>query len=148
MYEISALFQNRVLGICLLSWCTAQAIKFALVFLTQRKVKLSRLFGSGGMPSSHAAFAASLVMGIGFHEGFQSPMFALAAVFAMVVMYDAMGVRQAAGKQAKVLNRILEDMLDNGKGINQGQLKELIGHTAIEVVVGALLGILIAVIFA
>jgi acid phosphatase family membrane protein YuiD len=148
MYEVGALFQNRVLGVSILSWFIAQILKVLVVFITERRLKFSRMVGSGGMPSSHSAFSASLAMGIGFHEGFQSPMFALAAVFAMVVMYDATGVRQAAGKQAKVLNRILEDMLDRGQWINQEQLKELIGHTPIEVIVGALLGVLIAVIAA
>lgn len=148
MYEVGALFENRVLGVSILSWFIAQLLKVLLVWIIERKLKFSRMVGSGGMPSSHSAFSTSLAMGIGFHEGFQSPMFALAAVFAMVVMYDATGVRQAAGKQARVINRILEDMLDRGQWINQEQLKELIGHTPIEVIVGALLGVLIAVIAA
>lgn len=94
------------------------------------------------MPSSHSAFVTSLATGIGLYEGFDSTMFALATVFALIVMYDASGVRRAAGKQARVLNAIIEDL--NRRELHPERLKELLGHTPFEVVVGALLGILMA----
>lgn len=94
------------------------------------------------MPSSHSAFVTSLATAIGMTVGFDSVLFALSFAFAMIVMYDASGVRRAAGKQAKVLNAILEDL--NRRELHPERLRELLGHTPFEVVVGALLGILIA----
>ena len=95
------------------------------------------------MPSSHSAFVTSLATGVGLTEGFDSTLFALAAVFALIVMYDAAGVRRAAGKQARVLNAIIEDL--NRRELHPERLRELLGHTPVEVLAGALLGILIAV---
>ncbi len=95
------------------------------------------------MPSSHSALVTALTTGVGLRDGFDSSLFALAVVFALVVMYDAAGVRRAAGKQARVLNAIIEDL--NRRQLHPERLRELLGHTPFEVLVGALLGIIIAV---
>jgi acid phosphatase family membrane protein YuiD len=95
------------------------------------------------MPSSHAAGASCLATAIGFEYGFNSVLFALSAVFAIVVMFDAQGVRRATGRQARILNKIMDDIYWQGR-INENQLRELIGHTQIEVIVGFLIGIIIA----
>lgn len=95
------------------------------------------------MPSSHSAFVTSLATGVGLVEGSDSTLFALAAVFALIVMYDAAGVRRAAGKQARVLNAIIEDL--NRRELHPERLRELLGHTPVEVVAGALLGVLVAI---
>jgi acid phosphatase family membrane protein YuiD len=97
------------------------------------------------MPSSHAAGATCLATSIGFEYGFNSVYFALAASFAIVVMFDAQGVRHATGKQARILNKILEDIYWQGK-IQENRLRELVGHTPVEVIVGFLLGVIIAVV--
>ena len=101
---------------------------------------------SGGMPSSHSALVVSMATSIGYANGFNSSIFALSATVALIVMYDAAGVRRAAGKQAAVLNEIVEE-LQAHRGIREEKLKELLGHTPIEVIAGAALGILIAFIF-
>ena len=103
------------------------------------------MIGSGGMPSSHAAGAACLATAVGLEEGFSSAYFALAVSFAIVVMFDAQGVRRSAGRQARILNKIMEDIYWQGK-IEELRLRELIGHTPIEVIVGLLLGVAIALI--
>lgn len=95
------------------------------------------------MPSSHSAFVTSLGTGVGFKEGFGSAVFALAAAFALIVMYDAAGVRRAAGRQAQVLNAIVEDL--NRRELHPQRLRELLGHTPFEVLIGALLGVIVAV---
>ncbi len=95
------------------------------------------------MPSSHSALVTALTTGLGIQEGFDSAIFALAVVFSLVVMYDAAGVRRAAGKQARVLNAIIEDL--NRRQLHPERLRELLGHTPFEVLVGALLGIIVAV---
>jgi len=144
MREVAELFQNRVLGTALLAWILAQVLKVLIASAVTRTIAVSRVFGSGGMPSSHAAFVMSLSLSIGFETGFDSAVFALSAVFAMVVMYDAAGVRRAAGKQAKLLNSIVMHWIGEGKPPDYEQLKELLGHTPVEVFAGAVLGAMIA----
>lgn len=138
-----ALYSNPVFIAAFLSWFVAQVSKVVLTLIIDRKFNFSRMIGSGGMPSSHSSFVTAVSTAIGLHEGFQSPIFALSLVFALVVMYDASGVRLAVGKQATLLNKMIEDLYEN-KPIDHVHLKELIGHTPIEVFVGAGLGILIA----
>lgn len=101
------LTSNYVINVGVLSWAIAQFLKTVLTLMTTRKVRLERLVGSGGMPSSHSALATAVAVGMLRSTGFSSPEFALAAAFAMIVMYDAMGVRRAAGEQARLLNRIV-----------------------------------------
>ena len=133
---------NSVLVAAVLAWAIAQLLKIISWALVSRELNFRRLVEPGGMPSSHSAFVTSLATGIGLYEGFDSTLFALATVFALIVMYDASGVRRAAGKQARVLNAIIEDL--NRRELHPERLRELLGHTPIEVLVGALLGIVIA----
>lgn len=137
------LFSNRVLITSITAWFVAQLLKMIITYYSNRKLDLTRFVGSGGMPSSHTSFVMAMSTSLGKIYGWDSSIFALALCFAFVVMYDAAGVRRAAGNQAKILNIIIEDLAHN-KPIENERLKELLGHTPKEVVVGALLGILIA----
>ena len=138
--------ENHVLWAGALAWLVAQVLKVVLTLILQKRFDLTRLWGSGGMPSSHSALICAVAVSIGFREGFDSTLFALAICFAFIVMYDAAGVRRAAGKQAAVLNRLLDQILHDGKGLNEERLKELIGHTPVQVAAGALLGVLIGIV--
>ena len=111
-----------------------------------KKIDFRRLVGAGGMPSSHSSFVCSLATGVALMEGWNSSITALAICFAIVVMFDAAGVRYAAGQQAAILNKIVEEYSQLGRVQNK-RLKELLGHTPFEVFVGALLGIIFAFIF-
>ena len=123
----------------LLAWGIAQALKVTLVSARQRRLNLRVLAETGGMPSSHSALVTGLTFGIGRVNGFNSAAFAIALIFSFVVMYDAAGVRRAAGRQAAVLNRLVEDLVAM-RGIQEDRLRELLGHTPVEVLVGAVLG--------
>lgn len=140
---IMQFFKNKILMTTLSAWVIAQTIKVSIGVIRQRKFDFRWFVGTGGMPSSHASGASCLAAAVGITYGFDSVYFALAASFAVVVMFDAQGVRRATGKQARILNKITEDIYWQGK-INENRLRELIGHTPIEVIVGALLGISIA----
>lgn len=146
MEQILSVFHNSALRAGFWAWFFAQALKVLIHFVIHRKFDASRMVGLGGMPSSHTSFLCAASMSIGFQEGFSSAIFGLSACITMVVMTDAAGVRRAAGKQAAVLNRIIDDMIFSGKGIDEEKLKELIGHTPVQVFAGALLGILVGVI--
>lgn len=137
------LYQNKVFMTTLSAWIIAQIIKLILGVIRQKKFDFRWFVGSGGMPSSHAAGAACLACAIGLEQGFNSGYFALAASFAIVVMFDAQGVRRSTGRQARILNKIMEDIYWCGK-IQEDRLRELVGHTPFEVIIGATLGILIA----
>lgn len=146
MDYIVQFFGNEILQTAVISWLIAQIIKIVLTLIKEKRLDFTRLFGSGGMPSSHAAFTVSLATAVGFCTSFDGVEFALAAAFAIVVMYDATGVRRSAGEQAAILNKIVEKfgketISDTGK-----KLKELLGHTPLQVFAGALLGFAIAVI--
>jgi acid phosphatase family membrane protein YuiD len=130
--------------ISLTAWAIAQFLKGVWVLFKDRRINFRRFVGAGGMPSSHSAFVTSLGTAIGNISGWRSPLTALAWVFALIVMYDAAGVRWAAGKQAEILNRIVDDIYHNGR-VREERLKELLGHTPVEVLAGALLGIIVAV---
>lgn len=134
---------NFVLWTAILGWFAAQVIKFILVFATQKNLDFKRLIGSGGMPSSHSSIVSALAVAAGLDRGFASIEFAICAVIAFVVMYDACGVRRSAGQHAKILNKIIQR--ENEKEPAKETLKELLGHSPIEVFAGAVLGILIAV---
>ena len=139
-----SIWRNQCLWIPIITWFIVQSIKIIVELLKDKKINIRRLWGSGGMPSSHSAFVCSLATSIGLTEGFDSGAFAVAISFACVVMYDASGVRRAAGKQARILNQIIESQ---GKDINvQEKLIELLGHTPLEVYVGATIGVLLATI--
>ncbi|SMB94898.1 hypothetical protein SAMN00017405_0292 [Desulfonispora thiosulfatigenes DSM 11270] len=146
MSILEGIFSNNVLKVILIAWALAQVLKVIIILFTKKRLNLNLLISSGGMPSSHSAFSTSLAVSVGKLMGFESPEFAICFAFAMVVMYDAAGVRRAAGKQAKILNSIIEDFYYDSH-FNKDRLKELLGHTPIEVFAGALLGILVAYLF-
>lgn len=125
------------------AWISAQGIKLIAGIIRERRINFRWFIGYGGMPSSHAAGGASLATSCGILYGFDSGIFGVATVFALVLMFDAQGVRRAAGQQATILNQILDDMYSKGT-IEEVKLKELLGHTPVQVFAGALLGILIA----
>jgi len=143
MNFFSQIMHNKVLMIALISWTVAQFLKVILSLIKTKKFDLERLVGAGGMPSSHSAFVMALATAMGKSKGWSSPIFAIALSFAMVVMYDAAGVRRASGKQAEILNIMIREVIEH-KGLKEERLKELIGHTPVEVIVGGLLGIIIA----
>ena len=147
MQSFSAIFQqNYALTVALSSWLAAQVAKTIINFVLAGQLDIERMWGSGGMPSAHSALVCSLVIAIAKTSGTSSPLFAIAFVLAAIVMYDAMGVRRAAGQQ--VINRLLSDREDEEELLPDGKkLKELVGHTPLEVGSGALLGILIGVLF-
>lgn len=140
------LLDNSVLWTAVIGWGAAQILKFIFVFLMYRKLDFRRFIGSGGMPSSHSALVVSLALSTGFVEGFNSLIFAACAVVALVVMYDAAGVRRSAGQQAAILNRIVDAWGKEDYALTEKKLKELLGHTPIEVFAGAILGAIIAII--
>ena len=139
---------NRVIQSAVIAWAVAQAIKVILTLAISKRFDSSRVLGSGGMPSSHSAMVCAMVTAIGLHEGVGSSIFALAVCFAGVVMYDAAGVRRSTGKNAAVINRLIEDLAKDGFAFSEERLKELVGHTPIQVLAGALLGILVGTLIA
>jgi acid phosphatase family membrane protein YuiD len=142
---ITAFGKNVVLMSALTAWLIAQILKVIINFFTQSEIDWERLFGAGGMPSSHTALVVALASSIGFHDGVESSFFALAFVLASIVMYDAAGVRNAAGKQAKVINKLVRQMrVEHTVDI---RLKELLGHSPLEVLAGALLGFAVSYFF-
>lgn len=143
MQSIKDLLSNYVLIVAISSWLAAQVLKTILTLLTTKKLQLERLTGAGGMPSAHSAAVCSMCIAISRVEGVASPLFALSFIFAAIVMYDAMGVRRAAGEHAKVINAMVKE----SRSIdiqNQDLLKEYLGHTPLEVLGGVLLGILMS----
>lgn len=137
---------NKYIYIPFCLWLAIQTFKVIWDLIKEKKFDFKRVLGAGGMPSSHSAIVCSLAAMIGKSEGFSSPIFGLAVIVALVVMYDAAGVRRAAGKQAKLLNKIVETP-GLGMGQVQEKLVEVLGHSPIEVFVGAVLGIIIGSIF-
>lgn len=146
MNTIEQLLSNHILMIALLSWFLAQLFKVVLTFINERKLDFQKFIASGGMPSSHSSFTTALAVGIGQVHGYNSSLFAIATVFSFVVMYDAANVRLEAGKQAALLNRIIDVMQDPNVTLD-ARLKELLGHTPLQVAAGALLGIVTALIW-
>ena len=179
MSFFNVIFSNPLINICFISWAAAQLIKTALHWFLNGNLNLERLTGAGGMPSSHSSLVVSLTIAMARIEGYASSLFALTFAFAAVVMYDAMGVRRAAGEHAKTLNKLVVSYQDFWKMIKnqpfldfdedddgdedekvemdsdvssisqdkngrERMLKEFLGHTPLEVLAGALLGILIA----
>lgn len=142
MNFIEQILNNKVLITCVTAWFIAQLLKQIITFYKTKKIDMTRFVGAGGMPSSHTSFVMALATSIGKIYGWSSPLFAMSIIFAFIVMYDAAGVRRAAGYQAKVLNMIIDD-LTHHKPLGNERLKELLGHTPKEVFAGALLGILI-----
>ena len=136
MSYLQQLISNSVLITALIGWFAAQVLKMILVW-DKKKFDFKRIIGSGGMPSSHSSFVMALTMSIGFTQGFDSVVFA---------MYDAAGVRRSAGQQAAILNKLVESVMNADFSKTEKRLKELLGHTPIEVFAGAILGVIIAII--
>ncbi|CAG0946487.1 hypothetical protein ANRL1_03043 [Anaerolineae bacterium] len=134
---------NRVLQATLLPWATAQILKVVIELIMKRRINLRLLTSAGGMPSSHSAMVIGLATAIAIREGAGSSIFAMSLVLALVVVYDATGVRRSAGIQAHILNQIIDELFQ-GHPISEIRLRELLGHTPIEVVAGAALGIVMA----
>jgi hypothetical protein len=140
---LTQIIKNKIFMTTLSAWIIAQGLKVTVGVIRQRRFDFRWFVGTGGMPSSHATGASCLATTVGLEYGFNSVYFALAASFAIVVMFDAQGVRRASGRQAHILNKITEDIYWQGR-IQEGRLRELIGHTPIEVITGSVLGIVIA----
>lgn len=136
--------QQSSLFTAAICWFAAQIIKVITVLVTDKRIDFGRFVGSGGMPSSHSAFVTGLAISVGFSCGFVSEEFSIAAVLALVVMYDAAGVRRAAGEQAKILNQLVEEWGKQNFKNTEVHLKELLGHTPLQVFAGAILGVAVA----
>jgi len=144
MEVINAIFSNIPLITGGLAFLFSQVLKVIIYYFKEKKINLMHFFESAGMPSTHSAMSSSMALMIGMREGFSSAFFAIALVFTIIVMYDAMGVRFAAGQQAMVLNKIIEDIYYE-KVSEKEKMKELIGHTPVEVFAGGVIGILMAI---
>lgn len=135
--------QNKVLWATFLAWLTAQFLKVIIGVIRDKRFNFKWFLRSGGMPSSHVALSMCLTTSAGLEYGFDSGLFAVACGFAAITMFDAQGVRRHSGKQATLLNKMLEDIYAH-KGLEESKVKELLGHTPVEVFAGGTLGILIA----
>ena len=144
LLESGVFLGNKILDVVFIAWFSAQFYKVISSVLMEGQINIRRLWDTGGMPSSHSATVTSLATCVGLIEGWGSSEFAMAAIFASVVMYDAAGIRRAAGKQAGVLNKIIERLTHKiEEKIHDERLKELLGHTPFEVMIGASLGVLV-----
>jgi len=137
---IKELFNNQALIGALIGWTIAQTVKVPLEYLRTKRWNWVLLFRTGGMPSSHTALVAGVAHGIGLRDGFDSTVFAIAAVLAIVVIYDATGIRRQAGKHATLINAMMQD-LASGHPLKQELLREVLGHTPLEALAGFLLGL-------
>jgi uncharacterized protein len=141
--DITAVFSNHVLILAILSWSLAQLIKVPLEYIHSKRWDWTLPLRAGGMPSSHSALVASVTHSIGLFWGFDTPLFALAFVLAMIVIYDATGIRRQAGKHAEVINAMVRD-LAAGHPLQEEKLREVLGHTPLEALGGLILGLLVA----
>ncbi|HET9909464.1 MAG TPA: divergent PAP2 family protein [Anaerolineales bacterium] len=141
--NLLALFENKALIAGLIAWLLAQIIKIPLDYFRTRRWNWALLLTTGGMPSSHSSLMTATTLAIGLYDGFDSPVFALGVAITMIVTYDAAGVRQQAGIHAKRINVLFDELL-HGHPINQRDLREVIGHTPLEVAGGILLGLIVA----
>ena len=144
MNNLQLALTNKYLYVTFLLWLCIQIFKVIYDLVTTKKFNFKRIIGAGGMPSSHSAVVTCLATLVGKAEGTDSIMFAMATIFALVVMYDAAGVRRAAGKQAHLLNKIIETPGLTGVEV-QERLVEVLGHTPLQVIVGATLGIVVGI---
>ena len=149
MDYISELLSNKIIIAGVVSWMTAQCLKLLIYRIVNKELNFERLFGDGGMPSSHSATVTSVALMTGLLAGFDSPIFGVAFILAVVVMHDASGVRLETGKQAKVINELVEIFKDLGKNSlsPEDKLKEFVGHTHMQVLAGFSLGIIVTIIY-
>jgi acid phosphatase family membrane protein YuiD len=141
--NFQTIFENRVLIAALVAWSLAQLIKVPLEYVRTGRLNWALLFSAGGMPSSHSALVAATAHGIGLYVGFGTPLFAFAVAMAMIVIYDATGIRRQAGRHAALINVMIRD-LASGHPLKEEHLREVLGHTPIQAVSGTLFGIAIA----
>lgn len=141
------ILSNKILITGIVSWCVSQVLKTIIYVIVHKEFTLERLFGDGGIPSSHSATVTSVAVMTGIVSGWDSPIFALAFFFAIIVMHDAMGVRRETGKQAKAINNLTElvEAMAGEDLTPEDKLKELVGHTPLQVLSGFVLGIIIAI---
>lgn len=144
MQDFPAILNNPVLLVSLFACVLAQLIKVVVELVQHGKLDFRSLVGTGGMPSAHSALVTALATGIGQTSGWESGTFAIAVIFAIIVMYDASGVRQAAGKQARILNQIMDELSQGETKFTEDRLKELLGHTPVQVIAGAALGTVVS----
>jgi len=142
--NVLAVFQNKALMAGLIAWLLAQIIKLPLDYLYSRKWNWALLLTTGGMPSSHSSLLTATSLGIGLYHGFDEPVFAIAVAITMVVVYDAAGVRRQAGIHAQRINVLFSELL-HGHMLNEKDLREVLGHTPLEVIGGILLGFIVAI---
>ncbi len=140
MSDLQKIITNKYIYVPLIVWFCIQTFKVIYDLITTKKFNFKRILGAGGMPSSHSAIVTCISAMIGKNQGFDTPIFAMSLIFAMVVMYDAAGVRRAAGKQARLLNKIVETPGLSSVQV-QEKLVEVLGHTPLQVFVGAFIGI-------
>ena len=144
MHSFQEVIANRCLWCAVLAWFISQVLKGFLFGLKDHQWKISNFTGSGGMPSSHTAAVTALALTVGAREGFATPLFAACALFAAIVMYDAAGVRRETGKQGKAIKELLSITMPDGKQLLSDDLKEKIGHSPVEIVMGVIIGALCA----
>jgi uncharacterized protein len=142
MNAMTHIVTSKIFYISIIAWIIAQGMKVLIYYFRYHKINFRLFVGSGGMPSSHSTLVSCLATTIGLEAGWNSPVFLLALGMAMVIMTDAAGVRRAAGQQAKILNEIMDNM-SQSKPFSQQRLKELIGHTPVQVLVGAFIGVVV-----
>ena len=143
--NLAAIFDNKVLVAVLLGWLIAQILKIPTEFLRSRRWLWAMFFAAGGMPSSHTALMVSGTLAVALYHGFDSPIFGIAVAATMIIAHDAAGVRRQAGIHAERINVLFEELL-HGHIWNEDELKEVIGHTPLEVIGGIILGLLVAII--
>lgn len=151
MQYLTDIIHNRMLLAAVFGWAIAQVVKTLIDMALNKKINFERLVGSGGMPSCHSATVCALCVAAGYDYGLDSAAFAVSTILAIIVMYDARGVRRETGNQAEILNRIMEffRLPENGEfklEFDQEQLKVLIGHTPLQVLCGAILGIIVGLV--
>ena len=138
-----ALITNKVVIAAMAAWLLGQGLKFPLEYLTNKRWDWTIIFSTGGLPSSHSALVTAVALTIGFVDGFDTSLFALAASIGLIVIYDAAGVRRQAGFHAQRINKIMRDFIESGH-FEETDLKEMLGHTPFEVFSGILMGVLIS----
>lgn len=143
--NLLVIFQNKVLISVLVGWLLAQALKIPTEYLRSRKWMWAMFFAAGGMPSSHTALMVAGTLSVGLYYGFDNPLFAIAVGVTMIIAHDAAGVRRQAGKHAERINVLFDELL-HGHMWSEDDLKEIIGHTPLEVIGGIILGLLVAIV--
>lgn len=141
--SVFLVFKSRVFLATLSAWIIAQSIKIIINSVKEKRFNFRWLVGTGGMPSAHSAGVMALASAVGIQEGFSSTIFIISLIFAMIIAFDAQGVRRSTGQQAEILNKIMDDIYWRRK-IQEDRLKELIGHTPFEVLIGSVIGITVS----